>query len=151
MPSSPSSGTNSRSPLPGAARPLRVFVVENHEDTRFLLALLLEQLGHTVFSATTLAEAVAAVPPAQCDVLISDIGLPDGNGWELMTRLGARRPPYAIAMSGFGQASDRLRSIDAGYRHHLLKPVEPNRLEELLDEAARETAPRETQAATGAP
>jgi len=138
MPSSPSSGAKSCSPPPGAARPLRVFVVENHEDTRFLLALLLEQLGHTVFSATTLAEAVAAVPAAQCDVLISDIGLPDGNGWELMARLGARRPPYAIAMSGFGQSSDRLRSIDAGYRHHLLKPVEPNRLEALLDERSEE-------------
>jgi two-component system CheB/CheR fusion protein len=117
---------------------MRIFVVENHEDTRFLLQLLLEQLGHTVLSATTRAEAVAALPTARCDVLISDIGLPDGNGWELMAELGAARPRYAIAMSGFGQISDRQRSLDAGYRHHLLKPVEPNRLEELLDEAGRE-------------
>jgi two-component system CheB/CheR fusion protein len=119
-------------------RPLRVFIVENHEDTRFLLGLLLEQLGPTVLSAATLQHALAALPEARCDVLISDIGLPDGNGWELMTKLGEQRPRYAIAMSGFGMSSDRQRSLNAGYRHHLLKPVEPNQLENLLDEAARE-------------
>jgi CheY-like chemotaxis protein len=123
-------------PQPGAKRPMRVFIVENHDDTRFLLGILLEQLGHTVFSAASLGEAVAAIPAARCDVLISDIGLPDGSGWELMTRLGDARPPYAIAMSGFGMSSDRQRSLGVGYRHHLLKPVEPNQLETLLDEAA---------------
>ena len=140
-------------PAPGAKRPLRIFVVENHEDTRFLLCLLLEQLGHTVLSAPSLAAALEAMPAARCDVLISDIGLPDGNGWDLMTRLGDARPPYAIAMSGFGQVSDRQRSLEAGYRHHLLKPVEPNRLEELLDEAARETArdAAQRERAAGAP
>jgi len=125
-------------PSPGAKRPMRIFVVENHEDTRFLLCLLLEQLGHTVFSSATLAAALEAIPPSHCDVLISDIGLPDGNGWDLMTRLGDERPPYAIAMSGFGMSSDRQRSLNVGYRHHLLKPVEPNQLERLLDEAADE-------------
>jgi len=124
--------------IPGASRPLRIFVVENHEDTRFLLVLLLEQLGHTVFSAPSLGEALAELPSARCDVLISDIGLPDGNGWELMTQLGDERPRYAIAMSGFGMSSDRRRSLGVGYRHHLLKPVEPNQIERLLDEAAAE-------------
>ena len=127
-------------PVAGSARPLRIFVVENHDDTRFLLQLLLEQLGHTVLTASTLAEAIEAIPAARADVLVSDIGLPDGNGWELLTRLGDARPRYAIAMSGFGQLSDRQRSLVAGYRHHLLKPVEPNRLETLLDEAASELA-----------
>jgi CheY-like chemotaxis protein len=135
-------------PRPGAKRPMRIFVVENHEDTRFLLCLLLEQLGHTVFSASSLGAALEAMPAAGCDVLISDIGLPDGSGWELMTRLGDDRPPYAIAMSGFGMSSDRQRSLNVGYRHHLLKPVEPNQLERLLDEAADET--REPQRRRGA-
>jgi len=124
---------------------MRIFIVENHDDTRFLLALLLEQLGHTVLTATTLAGALEAIPNADPDLLISDIGLPDGDGWQLLTRLGNARPPYAIAMSGFGQLSDRQRSLAAGYRHHLLKPVEPNRLETLLDEAARELARNPTQ------
>ena len=130
---------NAFHPAPGAKRPLRIFVVENHEDTRFLLCLLLEQLGHTVFSAPSLGSALEAISAAHCDVLISDIGLPDGSGWELMTRLGTERPRYAIAMSGFGMSSDRQRSLNVGYRHHLLKPVEPNQLERLLDEAADET------------
>jgi two-component system CheB/CheR fusion protein len=122
---------------------MRIFIVENHEDTRFLLGLLLEQLGHAVLGVATLTEALAVLPDADCDVLISDIGLPDGDGWELMVRLGDRRPRYAIAMSGFGQISDRQRSLSVGYRHHLLKPVEPNQLEKLLDEAAREMRQRE--------
>jgi CheY-like chemotaxis protein len=138
---------NALHPRPGAKRAMRIFVVENHEDTRFLLCLLLEQLGHMVFSAPTLAGALKAMPATNCDVLISDIGLPDGNGWDLMTRLGADRPPYAIAMSGFGMSSDRQRSLNVGYRHHLLKPVEPNQLERLLDEAADEV--RESERGRG--
>jgi two-component system CheB/CheR fusion protein len=138
---------NAFHPAPGAKGSMRIFVVENHEDTRFLLCLLLEQLGHTVFSAPSLADALEAMPAARCDVLISDIGLPDGNGWDLMMRLGDRRPPYAIAMSGFGMSSDRQRSLNVGYRHHLLKPVEPSQLERLLDEAADET--RESQRRRG--
>lgn len=126
--------------LPGRKGQLRVFIVENHEDTRFLLGLLLEQLGHTVASAGTVQEALDNIPGSRSDVLISDVGLPDGNGWELLVRLGDQRPPYAVAMSGFGMSSDRERSLAAGYRHHLLKPVEPNQLERLLDEAATEIA-----------
>jgi CheY-like chemotaxis protein len=124
--------------LPGRKASLRIFIVENHDDTRFLLGLLLEQLGHTVASAANVTDALSRIPDAACDVLISDIGLPDGSGWDLMHRLGAGRPRYAIAMSGFGMRSDRDRSLAAGYRHHLLKPVEPNQLEHLLDEAATE-------------
>lgn len=125
----------------GKPAPLRIFIVENHEDTRFLLGLLLEQLGHTVISVATMQEGLRTIPGASCDVLISDVGLPDGNGWDLLKQLGTRRPKYAIAMSGFGMSSDRERSRMAGYRHHLLKPIEPNQLETLLEEAARETAP----------
>ena len=135
---SSSAGGNEPGAAPGRLRQLRIFIVENHDDTRFLLGLLLEQLGHTVFSAASVQEALDAIPAADCDVLISDVGLPDGNGWELLQRLGEERPPYAIAMSGFGMSSDRAHSLTAGYRHHLLKPVEPNQLEHLLDEAAAE-------------
>jgi two-component system CheB/CheR fusion protein len=129
----PAPAQNSASPLP-----LRIFIVENHDDTRFLLGLLLEQLGHTVMSAASMQEALRVIPAAACDVLISDVGLPDGNGWELLKKLGTERPKYAIAMSGFGMSSDRERSRTVGYRHHLLKPVEPNLLETLLNEAASE-------------
>ena len=128
-------------PSPGSSATLRIFIVENHDDTRFLLGLLLEQLGHSVQAAATMSDALDAAGSGEFDVLISDIGLPDGNGWELLTSLGDRAPPYAVAMSGFGMASDRQKSLAAGYRHHLLKPVEPDQLEKLLDEAAREIGP----------
>lgn len=118
--------------------PLRVFVVENHVDTREFLTFMLEELGHTVLVADTMAKALRDVPAANCDVLISDIGLPDGDGWELLARLDLPRPIYAIAMSGFGMSSDRARSKAVGYRHHLVKPMELEQLESILSSAAEE-------------
>lgn len=122
--------------------PLRIFVVENHPDTLRFLTLFLEELGHTVLSATTMARALQALPAAGCDVLISDIGLPDGSGWELLRSVKLPHPIYAIAMSGFGMNADRLKSKDAGFRHHLLKPFVPDDLDTALAEAAEEVAAR---------
>ena len=118
--------------------PLRVFVVEDHSDTRELLCLLLEQMGHTVFAAATMAEALRRLPGANCDVLISDIGLPDGDGWELLSRLSLPHPIYAIAISGRGANGDRARSLAAGFRHHLTKPAGAEQLAPILDRAVRQ-------------
>jgi CheY-like chemotaxis protein len=126
------------SPVPGRPAGLRIFVVENHEDTRLLLCILLEQMGHTVSSATTMREALRAIPNSGYDVLISDIGLPDGDGWELMQRLEGNGPGYAIAMSGRGMTGDRARSRAVGFRHHLVKPTGPEQLAEILAHAERE-------------
>lgn len=112
-------------------------MVENHDDTRVLLCILLEQMGHTVKTAASMNEALRELPRSHWDVLISDIGLPDGDGWELMRRL-ERRPPYAIAMSGLGMNGDRARSREAGFRHHLVKPTGPEQLAVILEGAARE-------------
>lgn len=121
-------------------QPLRIFVVENHADTLKWLTLYLEQLGHSVLSARTVDEALTSLPAANCNVLISDIGLPDGDGWELLRR--AELPPavYAIAMSGFGMNADRAKSKATGFRHHMLKPFDPDELDALLEEAAEEMA-----------
>ena len=102
--------------------------------------MYLETVGHEVSTALTMQEALAALPEADPDVLLSDIGLPDGTGWELMQRLEGRfrRPVYALAMSGFGLNADQARSRAVGFRHHLLKPFPPPRLDALLDEAARD-------------
>ncbi len=121
-----------------AAPPLRVFVVENNDDTRDLLGLFLESIGHTVRTAATLAEALERWPESTNDVLISDLGLPDGSGWELLGRLPSEPPIFAVAISGFGLRADRERSRAAGFRHHLVKPVDAERLERMLEEARRE-------------
>lgn len=131
-------------PPPPAGPPpsLRVFVVENHPDTLKYLRMYLEQLGHSVRSALTLSEAVVELRAADYDVLISDIGLPDGDGWEILRRAQLNHPIYAVAMSGFGSKADRHRSHEAGFRHHILKPFVPNELDAMLDEAAHELALR---------
>lgn len=125
--------------LPSAIEnsPLRIFVVENHADTLRCLEAYLKSMGHTVCSARTMQDALEAVPSSQCDVLLCDIGLPDGDGWTLLERLPAS-PLYAIAMSGFGMLADRERSTRAGFRKHLLKPFLPEDLDPLLAEARAE-------------
>lgn len=131
--------------LAQSSRPLRIFVVENHADTLKWLSHYLVGTGHHVQSATTMAEALATVPQSGCDVLISDIGLPDGDGWQLLRTLCGDREPcriYAIAMSGFGMNSDRATSKAAGFRRHLLKPFDPDELDAALEEAAREAQER---------
>ena len=99
---------------------------------------MLQELGHTVFVADTMSRALREVPAANCDVLISDIGLPDGDGWQLLARLDLPKPLYAIAMSGYGMTSDRMRSKAAGFRHHLVKPMDLEQIESILCDAAAE-------------
>lgn len=72
------------------------------------------------------------------DVLLSNIGLPDGNGWDLIREVGKSRPAYAIAMSGFGTKADCERSAEAGFGHHLVKPVSVAELAALLDQVVAE-------------
>lgn len=117
---------------------LRVLIVEDHVDTLKSLKLYLEQSGHQVQGVRTLAQAIAILPNSGCDVLISDVALPDGSGWDLLRSASPRISVYAIAMSGFGTESDLRRSRAAGFRHHIVKPVDPDILDTLMAEAARE-------------
>lgn len=119
---------------------MRIFLVEDDSDTRLYFRLYLEELGHNIRSAGSIAEALNTMPDAPFDVLIADIGLPDGTGWELLRRMQEAGMPrgYAIAMSGFGSTADRERSKVAGFHHHLVKPFDPDVLEAILQEAAFE-------------
>jgi CheY-like chemotaxis protein len=121
-----------------ASHSLRVFVVEDHADTLTCLRLYLQMGGHTVRTARTFHEAQTAVPLAEVDVFISDIGLPDGDGWDLLRALDFPHPIYAIAISGRGGHDALARSRAAGYRHHLVKPFEPTALTCMLQQAANE-------------
>jgi DNA-binding response OmpR family regulator len=119
-------------------RRLRILLVENHEDTLKYLAKYLELQGHEVCGTRDMASAVKALSTSTFDVLISDIGLPDGDGWQLIRKLEPK--PFSIAMSGFGTHVDRQRSLAAGYKHHLTKPFLPEDLDALLAEAAAHSA-----------
>jgi CheY-like chemotaxis protein len=118
------------------ASSLRIFVVENHPDTLRVLTYYLEEAGHIVSSATTMLEALSAIPGANYQVLVSDIRLPDGDGWKLLERLGPFRPPFAIAVSGPGAWDERNKSEAIGFQRHLLKPLSPPELDSALSEAA---------------
>jgi CheY-like chemotaxis protein len=119
---------------------LRILVVENHADTLVALRLYLEDLGHTVGSARNLKGALKELGTSVYDVLISDIGLPDGTGWDLVEKAKLPNHVFAVAMSGFGMNADSARSHAAGYRHHLLKPFKTEELDSILDEAATSLA-----------
>jgi DNA-binding response OmpR family regulator len=120
--------------------PLRVFLVENHDDTVRYIKLYLERLGHEVLVAADVKTALREIPASNCDVLISDIGLPDGNGWLLLEQLGSSRPSLAVAISGYGTGNDQLKSRSVGYDYHLVKPFGPTALLEVLRKVTEEKA-----------
>lgn len=122
--------------------PLEIVVVENHPDTLKYLGLYLRQSGHSARTARTVAEGLAALAEAPCDMLICDIGLPDGSGWDLIENARLPSTVYAVAMSGFGMGSDRHRSLSLGYRRHVLKPFLPEDLDVFIEEAQRERLAR---------
>jgi DNA-binding response OmpR family regulator len=120
---------------------LRILIVEDDPDTLRWLQLHLEDSGHMVSTAHDLSEGRHALQSPDCDVLISDILLPDGTGWELLEQSGTVHPFFSIAMSGIGRSADSARSRAAGYRHHLFKPFPMALLDKLLAEAAGGMAP----------
>ena len=122
---------------------LRVLLVENDPDTQAVFQMFLEQSGHAVRAVATVAAALAELAAATWDVLIADIGLADGTGWDLLhaaREQGLRPPGLAIAMSGYGMAADRARSAAAGFAHHLVKPVDLDTVEALLAGVTRPDA-----------
>jgi nitrogen-specific signal transduction histidine kinase/ActR/RegA family two-component response regulator len=117
-------------------RPMRVLLVEDHLDTNRSLTKLLQLRGYSVRSATTIAGGVELAGSAEFDVLISDLGLPDGKGFDLLQKLGpGRRPALTIALTGFGMEEDIRRSLAAGFKHHLVKPIDLNKLDLLIQQS----------------
>ncbi|HEY2154292.1 MAG TPA: ATP-binding protein [Isosphaeraceae bacterium] len=117
-----------------AAGPLRILVVDDDEPTRRALTVALASLGHTVATADSVASASEAVR-GEFDVLLCDIGLPDGTGYDVL-RLIDSRPVRAIALSGFGLDDDLRRSRASGFAEHLTKPVDLGTLEAAIRRAA---------------
>jgi CheY-like chemotaxis protein len=119
---------------------MHILLVENHLDTNTYLRSFLELEGHTVSVAEDLKAAVTAVETDQFDVILSDITLPDGDGWSFLRSIRSKTPAFAIAMTGYSGEADIARSLAAGFQRHLTKPFSPKDLKRLLDEAAHHKA-----------
>jgi CheY-like chemotaxis protein len=111
---------------------MRVLLVEDHEDTNRSLTSLLRRRGYTVQATRSVQGALELAANERFDVLVSDIGLPDGSGIDIMQAMNSEHPIFGIALTGFGMEEDVRRSHAVGFHHHLIKPVDLNRLDALL-------------------
>ncbi len=118
--------------------PMRLLVVEDHEPTLVVLARLLTRAGHSVITADTAAAARTAAAVQPFDAVVSDLGLPDGTGLELMTHLRATYGMRGIVLSGYGMEDDIARSREVGFAAHLVKPVDFTQLRHALREIMAE-------------
>jgi PAS domain S-box-containing protein len=124
-----------QTPMPAPGREsaaMRILLVEDHDDTRRLLQRLMTRWGHTVTVADNVAAARAAIAEGTFDAVLSDLGLPDGTGLDVVKALREISDIPAIAMSGYGMEADLARSRAAGFNEHLIKPVNPAALRTLL-------------------
>ena len=110
----------------------RILLVEDHEQTRSTLAQLLGQRSHSVVGVTTAAAAREIAAARRCDLVISDLGLPDGDGYALMAELRDAYGLPGIALSGYGTEEDVKRSRASGFFTHLTKPVDIRALEAAI-------------------
>ena len=121
---------------------VRVLVVDDEADARDLVSRVLRHDGAEVRTAESGAEALRAIDEQHPDVLVSDIAMPDQDGYELIRQVRLREPAQggrlpAIALTAFARKEDRDKAIRAGYQTHLSKPVEPFRLSAAVAELAR--------------
>jgi signal transduction histidine kinase/ActR/RegA family two-component response regulator len=119
----------------------RVLVVDDHLDTCTGMKMMLERRGYRVTVAHTADQAVAKTKRQEFDLVISDIGLPDRSGYELMQELSTTKGLRGIALSGFGMENDVSRARAAGFSEHLTKPINFDRLEESIQSLLLEPEP----------
>lgn len=124
----------------GAPRPLRILLVEDHEATLAVLSRLLRRVGHEVVSASRVQEARGHLASQKFDLLISDLGLPDGTGTDLVRGLDGHAMP-SIALSGYGMDADVRECLEAGFHSHVTKPVDWQRLTATIQQLV-EHSPR---------
>ena len=116
----------------------RIVLIEDQEDNRRMLARWLELSGHSVRSAADGPAGLALIESEQPEIAIIDIGLPKLDGYEVARRIraGYSNPPRLIALTGYGRQADVEAARQAGFDHHLIKPVKPEELERLLADGA---------------
>ena len=121
-------------PFEAEGAPIRILVVEDHEPTRIALTRLLVRRKFEVFSAASCAEASAIAARERVDLLLSDVGLPDGSGYDLMRELRLAHGLRGVALTGYGKDEDIAFSRDAGFTAHLTKPIDVRSLDKVLRE-----------------
>jgi len=122
---------------------LRILLVEDHSDTANALRRLLANLGHSVTIGNTMAAAMERLKAMPFDLLLSDIGLPDGTGIDLIREVRRRYNIPAVAVSGFGMDADVDKCKEAGFDAHLTKPVNLKKLELIIREVTNDGKSRQ--------
>jgi two-component system CheB/CheR fusion protein len=146
LPAAESSRDEAPAPGPRRSGPgLRILLVEDHPDTAEAMGLLLSAAGHDVEVANTAGEALEKARSRAAedgdqpfDLVVSDLGLPDLSGLDLMKSLAERYRLKGLALSGYGMEEDVKRSLEAGFRRHLTKPVTPDLLIRVVRELGEE-------------
>jgi PAS domain S-box-containing protein len=136
-PSSPPGGATAKAVSSALSKHYRILLVEDHADTRHVMTLLLRSFGCEVAVAGSVKEATELALRETFDLLVSDIGLPDGTGLDVMKNISQLQHVRAIAISGFGQEEDLRRSREAGFATHLTKPVNLKTLQEAIEKVAQ--------------
>lgn len=122
---------------PAALKPtkaLRILLVEDHGDTRRIMANLLSHFGHELSVADCTRTALGIVNAKKIDVVLCDIGLPDGSGYEVISEAKRKQRVKGVALTGFAAAEDIRRSKEAGFDFHLTKPVDFHELRCVLNQ-----------------
>jgi CheY-like chemotaxis protein len=114
----------------------RILIADDLADSVDSLAMLLQMMGHEVWTARDGIEALAAAEEHRPDVVLMDLGMPRMDGYEACRRM--REAPWGrelllVALTGWGQKEDRRRTAEAGFDHHMVKPVEPAGLLQLIE------------------
>jgi two-component system OmpR family response regulator len=120
---------------------MRILLVEDHHDSGNALLHLLERNGYVVDWATTATEARSVIMAGHFDLLLCDLILPDGDGWQVMRDLRSKGDTPGIALSGHVFPSDRIKSIDAGFLMHVDKPVDADKLLAAIAMCAQQRTP----------
>ena len=115
---------------------LRILVVEDHNDTLQALSRLLSHFGHEISLADTAQAALNTIDSKEFDVVLCDIALPDGNGYDVVAQAKRKRPVKAVALTGFSASEDIKRGKEAGFDFHLAKPVDFHELRAVLGQIA---------------
>jgi len=123
---------------PAEPQSFRILLVEDHPDTARALRRLLERAGHQVTLADSLTDAVARVEEGQTDLMLSDIGLRDGTGLDLVRKVRTFSAIPAAALTGFGMEEDVIHCHEAGFNEHLTKPINFQRLEAIMQDLMRD-------------